>query len=171
MLMPNTARQVIPKSDTDYGNVGSGTLRTAAQIGNANGEADFNDGPITGQTLRVTLATGTSIGLTPVDTGVYTYGENNSVAPSSTIVITSFTPTSDFFLLSVLASGDADGDFFVRIGGMTVSKKRNCWTDRNMDFTWGRNGILVPSGTLIEFVVTHKGQTSSAFNGTIYGEE
>ena len=169
--MPNTARQVIPRSDTDYGPVGSSTVRTAAQIGNQNGQADFDDGPITAQTLRVALAQGSSIGLTPVETGLYIYGENSAVVSGSTTVIASYTTTAKFFLLSVATSSDADGEFFVRIGGSTVSKKRNCWTDRNIEFEWGRNGITVPSGTLVELVVIHKGQTNSSFNATIYGEE
>lgn len=43
--------------DTDYGAVGTDTLRTAAQIGNATGAADFNEGASGAQTLRVTVAT------------------------------------------------------------------------------------------------------------------
>lgn len=44
-------------NDTDYGIVGPNTIRTAAQIGNATGAADFNTGVITSQTLRVVLPT------------------------------------------------------------------------------------------------------------------
>jgi hypothetical protein len=40
-------------NDTNYGTVGANTLRTAAQIGNASGAADFNAGATTAQTLRV----------------------------------------------------------------------------------------------------------------------
>jgi len=39
--------------DTDYGVVGPETLRTASQIGNATGAADFGLGATTAQTLRV----------------------------------------------------------------------------------------------------------------------
>lgn len=44
-------------NDTNYGAVGANTLRTAAQIGNATGAADFNDGNSGAQTLRVVIAT------------------------------------------------------------------------------------------------------------------
>jgi hypothetical protein len=47
--------------DHNYGTVGANTLRTAAQIGNATGAADFNSGVTTAQTLRVTLASDNSI--------------------------------------------------------------------------------------------------------------
>lgn len=39
--------------DTNYGTVGASTIRTASQIGNATGAADFNNGATTAQTLRV----------------------------------------------------------------------------------------------------------------------
>jgi hypothetical protein len=39
--------------DTAYGAVGASTLRTAAEIGNATGAADFNNGATSAQTLRV----------------------------------------------------------------------------------------------------------------------
>lgn len=42
--------------DTNYGAVGADTLRTAAQIGNATGAADFDTGVAGAQTLRVVLA-------------------------------------------------------------------------------------------------------------------
>lgn len=43
--------------DHNYGTVGAATLRTAAQIGNATGAADFNAGTTSAQTLRVVLPT------------------------------------------------------------------------------------------------------------------
>lgn len=43
-------------NDTNYGVVGADTLRTAAQIGNATGAADFNTGNYSAQTLRVVIA-------------------------------------------------------------------------------------------------------------------
>ena len=46
--------------DTNYGTVGANTLRTASQIGNATGAADFNAGATGAQTLRVTANQGTS---------------------------------------------------------------------------------------------------------------
>lgn len=45
--------------DHNYGAVGASTLRTAAQIGNATGAADFGSGATTAQTLRVALASDT----------------------------------------------------------------------------------------------------------------
>ncbi len=44
--------------DTNYGTVGASTLRTASQIGNATGAADFNAGATGAQTLRVTANQG-----------------------------------------------------------------------------------------------------------------
>ena len=44
--------------DTNYGVVGANTLRTASQIGNATGAADFGAGATSAQTLRVTANQG-----------------------------------------------------------------------------------------------------------------
>lgn len=44
-------------NDTNYGVVGANTLRTAAQIGNATGAADFGSGVVGAQVLRTTPAT------------------------------------------------------------------------------------------------------------------
>jgi hypothetical protein len=44
-------------NDTNWGVVGADTLRGAAQIGNATGAADFDEGLSGAQTLRVTIAT------------------------------------------------------------------------------------------------------------------
>lgn len=43
-------------SDYNFGAVGAATLRTASQLGNATGSADFGTGSATAQTLRVTLS-------------------------------------------------------------------------------------------------------------------
>lgn len=44
-------------NDTNYGVVGANTLRTASQIGNATGAADFGAGNSSAQTLRTVIAT------------------------------------------------------------------------------------------------------------------
>jgi hypothetical protein len=73
--------------DTNYGTVGAETLRTAAQIGNASGAADFGAGATDGQTLRV----------------VANQGAPNTVANSWPILITNGTNT-----VGVTAAGFLD---------------------------------------------------------------
>lgn len=59
--------------DTNYGTVGVNTLRSAAQIGNATGAANFGAGTTTAQTLRVVLPTDQSA--IPVSqSGIWTTG-------------------------------------------------------------------------------------------------
>lgn len=48
--------------DTNYGVVGANTLRTAAQIGNATGAANFNFGTVNAQTLQVAAQVGNTTG-------------------------------------------------------------------------------------------------------------
>lgn len=52
---------IVLTNDTNYGIVGSNTLRTAAQIGNATGAADFGNGASTVQTLRAMLSSDSSV--------------------------------------------------------------------------------------------------------------
>lgn len=47
-------------NDTNYGTVGANTLRTASQIGNATGAADFGAGNSSAQTVRTVIATNQS---------------------------------------------------------------------------------------------------------------
>lgn len=49
--------------DINYGTVGASTIRTAAQIGNASGAADFGFAASTGQTLRVAALIGNANGV------------------------------------------------------------------------------------------------------------
>lgn len=55
IIAPTT--QGILAEDHNYGTVGASTLRTASQIGNSTGAADFNAGNSSAQTLRVVVAT------------------------------------------------------------------------------------------------------------------
>lgn len=169
--MHNTARQRLVKADTNYGIVGDNTVRTASQIGNETGAADFGEGAVTSQTLRVALADGTSVGITPVNTGVNTYGELPSVATGSETVVVTYTATQEHFLLRANASGMANGRFSVKIDGNVVARKRIAWTKRNVDFDFGKNGIRVPTGSTIEITVLNSGTGPSPYDGNLYGEE
>ena len=54
------------EEDKNYGVVGANTIRTAAQIGNATGAADFGSGADSAQTLRVTTSTRSETATTPL---------------------------------------------------------------------------------------------------------
>lgn len=66
--------------DTNYGTVGANTIRTAAQIGNATGAANFGAGSTSAQTLRVVLPTDqTAIPVT--QSGSWTVLANQGTSP------------------------------------------------------------------------------------------
>jgi hypothetical protein len=54
------------EEDKNYGVVGANTIRTAAQIGNATGAAEFGSGADSVQTLRVTTSTRSETATTPL---------------------------------------------------------------------------------------------------------
>lgn len=64
---------------TDYGAVGASTIRTAAQVGNATGAADFNAGAAGAQTLRVVQASNSPQGAGRIysDSAYLSYASSN----------------------------------------------------------------------------------------------
>jgi len=169
--MHNTARQRLVKADTNYGIVTDNTVRTASQVGNANGAADFGPGITTQQTLRVALASDTTINVRANNFGVYASNDMPAVPIGATTVIVAYIPTVDHNLKRASFSGDADANYIVKIDGIVVGTKRNNWCDRNAEFNYGENGIPVPAGTSITLEIFSKGATARAFSATLYGEE
>jgi len=169
--MSNTARQRLIKADTDYGVVGDNTLRTAAQIGNAGGSADFGDGPITAQTVRTVLAEGSVVGVTPVGQGVNTFNAVSVIATGVETNVVNFTTTKEHFLLRASASGMADAVVSLKINNVIVARKRLSWTKRNVDFDFGKNGIKVNTGIEIKITITNTGEGPQPYDGNLYGEE
>jgi hypothetical protein len=111
-------------NDTNYGVVGSNTLRTAAQIGNSTGVADFNLGTIGSQTLRTASHTvdgyGNSISSTVVSgkRGIDAY-IINSTLPFSLSNDTNYGTVGANTLRTASQIGNATGaaDFNVGIIG------------------------------------------------------
>jgi len=160
-----------PNNDTDYGVVGSKTLRTAAQIGNSTGEADFDNGPSTVQTLRVILAEGSLVGIVSVGDGVFAFNELPAVPVGTETQLVAYIPGVVHKLKRAIASGEADAVFTLMIGGVKIARKRNNWTDRNVEFEFGEQGIEVSPGTTIEITVLSRGDSACPFDGSLYGEE
>lgn len=77
--------------DTNYGVVGATTLRTAAQIGNATGAADFNFGTIGAQSLRVAAEVGNATGIAD-----YNFGAASAQTLRSASLIGNSTGAADF---------------------------------------------------------------------------
>jgi hypothetical protein len=160
-----------PNNDTNYGVVGDKTLRTAAQIGNESGQADFNQGPSTDQTLRVILAEGSQVGITTVGNGVFAFSELAAVPVGTPTQLVAYIPAVNHTLKRVVASGMADAEFDLKINGAVVARKRNNWTDRNVEFSFGEQGIPVTAGQTIELVVLSNGDSACPFDASIFGEE
>lgn len=84
------------EEDKNYGVVGANTIRTAAQIGNATGAAEFGSGADSAQTLRVTTSTRSETATTPLAvrlTDGTAFLANLPVSQSGTWNITNITGT------------------------------------------------------------------------------
>lgn len=96
VLASDYTLSVTDTNDKNYGVVGVTTLRTAAQIGNATGAADFAAGNTSAQTLRVVVATNqatlpVSAASLPLPTGAATAAKQpalGTAGAASTDVIT-----------------------------------------------------------------------------------
>jgi len=88
-------------ADFNYGAVGAQTIRSAAQVGNATGAADFGAGNKGAQTLRVVVATDQSS--IPVTTAGSTTGSGSAAAATVSTVITLTAPanTTGFILMNM----------------------------------------------------------------------
>lgn len=135
--------------DHGYGTVsGTTTLRTASQIGNAAGAADFGVGVSGAQTLRVVIATG---GATPIPTGAATAALQTAL--NAQIPTTLGQKNSANSLAVVLASDDTvpvSGTFFQTtqpVSGTVAANQSGAWSvgiaSTGLDFGVSSSGLRV----------------------------
>lgn len=123
------------KHNNDYG-ASSGALRIASQLGNSAGQADFNAGAATAQTLRVALATGATITTTPTTvpyitstdtlhgtTPVTTVAWVQLVASTSAIInrLTCFSSSGSVLELGIGAAGSESRTLLLPPGGFDAT--------------------------------------------------
>jgi hypothetical protein len=124
------------EEDHNYGVVGADTLRTAAQIGNATGAADFGAGNYSAQTLRTVIASNqpsiavtqggkstaaliyNSYSSTPVTTGSYVQLVASTSSPITQLII--FDSSGSAMILGVGGSGSEVAQLYVPPGGSTA---------------------------------------------------
>lgn len=126
-------------NDTNYGTIGSNTLRSAAQIGNASGAADFNFGSGGAQTLRVAALPGNASGLADFNNGATSAqtirvaanlavaGANVSGTNPIPVSITSApvgTTVNNYNTSSALAAGITSNHIYTITSGKTFNGKK-----------------------------------------------
>lgn len=97
---------VTANEDKNYGVVGANTLRTAAQIGNATGAADFGAGVTTAQTLRAVLVTDQTPIPTTLPSGAQVLTSSAEAAGSGTVTAGA---TSVMFVTDSTFTGSING--------------------------------------------------------------
>jgi len=189
----SSGRLLVTTSTTDdhnYGTVGASTLRTAAQIGNATGAADFNNGATSAQTLRVAAnlaIAGANVSVSnpvPVSiadapgTHINDYKDASTVAASSTdnhdYTVTAL-KTLHLNQVEASASGKAKMDIQVETGvatGVFTTKwsQFNSTATPNMSIKLD-NDILVAAGVRVRIVMTNKDNQPQDLYSTISGFE
>lgn len=97
--------------DHNYGLVGAGTLRTAAQIGNATGAADFNFGTVGAQTLRAAAQIGNATGAASFNAGATSAQTLRVAANLYDSTGTPFSPTNPLPVTIDTAAGTTIDDY------------------------------------------------------------
>ena len=135
--------------DTNYGTVGSTTLRSAAQVGNATGAADFNNGATGAQTLRVAanlavaganVTTANPVPVTVVSsvpgTNVQDYHTSAALAAGASVTFTyTVAATHTFSLERVWSSASGKIKSVVQNNGSTIMVGFNSTANPNIDMT------------------------------------
>lgn len=178
-------------NDTNYGTIGSNTLRSAAQIGNASGLADFNNGATSAQTIRVAAnlavaganVSGTnpipvSITSAPVGTTVNNYNTSSALAAGITsnhIYTITSGKTFNGKKIHATASGKMKVEVRVSPDGSTYSTvfvAFNSTTNPNIDIDMDELVFLESGvGSTIEVIRTNLDLLAQDVYSTISGVE
>lgn len=129
------------KLNDDYG-VSSGALRTAAQVGNATGAADFGAGVTSAQTMRVVLPTDQSP--IPTSSVISVNGSGSAAAATVSTVITLTAPANATgFVLMNLDTSTAN---------LRWSIGRVAAIDLGQQLQPGRDSGFVPCGANVSLI-------------------
>jgi len=176
--------------DTNYGTVGANTIRTASQIGNATGAANFGNGATGAQTLRVAAnlaVAGTDVSAAnpvPVTleaspgTTVADYKDASSIAANASDNHDyTVTAGKTLYFSQVIAAGSGKTKMEVQIEtgvatNVFTSKfvQFNSTADTSMDFSLV-NPIKVAAGVRVRLIMTNIDKGAQDLYSTICGNE
>lgn len=170
--------------DTNYGAVGASTLRTASEIGNATGAANFGNGVTGAQTLRVAAnlavagADVTATNPIPVSittsspgTAIQNYQTSAALAAGSSATFTFTVPASHTFNLErVWTSASGKIKTVVQNGSSTIFVGFNSTSNPNIDMTIISPPTIAAAGT-VNVVVTNDDKAAMDVYCTIEGNQ
>lgn len=182
--------QLLPE-DHDYGAVGADTLRTAAQVGNATGAADFNNGATGAQTLRVAAnlaLSGTDVSAAnpiPVAISVNNAGDEINDYNTASAVAANATSNHDYtvsggktLLLTQIecsATGRSKAEIQIETGvatGVFTTKfvQFSTTSDPNISLHL-KSPIAVAAGVKVRVIRTNRDNLAMDLYSTICGQE
>jgi hypothetical protein len=156
--------------DTNYGAVGASTIRTAAQIGNATGAADFGSGATSAQTLRVVVASDQVIPVVISNnvpgTDVLDYKAASAIAAAASDTHTYTISTGKVGTLQqICASGSGKIKVEFKISGVTKIVLFNSTSNPNVSYMFN-NPQNYAAGTVLSMVVTNLDKQSQDLYST-----
>ncbi len=179
----NTVPVTLPY-DENWGVVGATTLRTAAQIGNATGAADFNNGATSAQTLRVAanlavaganVTTANPVPVTVVSsvpgTNIQDYHTSAALAAGASVTFTyTVAATHTFSLERAWSSASGKIKAVLQNNGATIMVGFNSTANPNIDMT-----IVAPpsiaAGNTVTVIITNLDLLAFDVYATIEGNQ
>ena len=104
--------------------------------------------------------------------GIETNLFNSASIPTgveTTLISYTVPAVTKFHVLLASCSGEADGVFTFKKNGAPMGRKRNSWSNRNVEFEF-LYGLKMNAGDVIEVSVLHNNDASCQFDGNFYGE-
>lgn len=179
----NTVPVTLPY-DENWGTVGATTLRTASEIGNATGAADFNNGVTGAQTLRVAAnlaiagANVSSTNPVPVTittsvpgTAVQSYYTTAALAAAASTTFTyTVAATHTFSLYRVWCSSSVKIKAVVQNNGSTIFVGFNSTANPNIDITVQVQPIIA-AGNTVTVTVSNLDLSAADVYATVEGNQ
>lgn len=179
----NTVPVTLPY-DTNYGAVDATTLRTAAQIGNATGAADFNNGATGAQTLRVAanlaiaganVTTSNPVPVTVVSsvpgTNIQDYHTSAALAAGASVTFTyTVVATHTFSLERAWSSASGKIKAVLQNNGSTIMVGFNSTANPNIDMTIVAPPTIV-AGNTVTVIITNMDLVAFDVYATIEGNQ
>jgi len=95
--------------------------------------------------------------------------DNDIISTGVETVILSHNEGTQFYLTKVICSGTADARYALKIGSTTISAERSSWNNRNVKFEFGRKGLDIGAGSVVNVTALHSEPVDQAYEISLFG--
>lgn len=92
-----------------------------------------------------------------------------NISPGANSAVLSDTASKNYSILSILLSGDGDGEFTIFLNSVEFFRMRNSWSEKGQGFAF--DGKRINSGDVITIYCKNTSPNSSYYTARINGKE